>query len=270
MTDAHPEALAEASAALRIAFVPGVTLGKWSRVWEQRYPDAVLGVTPIDEVQQVTVLHNGDSDVSFVRLPIDRDGLNAIPLYREVAVVVVAKDSAIAAFEEVAVEDLAGEHLLQHPDAVPEWRDIADEVRDGTRVEVPAMSYKDAIEVVASGAGIVIVPKSVARLFDRKDVVHRPVVDVGETQVALAWRSDASGEVAARIEQFIGVVRGRSERSTRDADAVAAEKDAAARRAAEKRAASRKATEESRARKQAARKQVARSGSGKGRGRKKR
>ena len=43
------------------------------------------------------------------------------------------------------------------------------------RLDVPAMSTKDAIATAAAGAGIMIVPMSVARLHHRKDLVHRPV-----------------------------------------------------------------------------------------------
>jgi hypothetical protein len=58
----------------------------------------------------------------------------------------------------------------------------------------------------------VILPMSVARLHHRKDVVHRPVVDLPVTTVALAWRADHDDE---RSQRFVGVVRGRTPRSSR-------------------------------------------------------
>jgi hypothetical protein len=39
----------------------------------------------------------------------------------------------LAGKDAVTVADLADEHLLQDPDAVPEWRDIAAELRGGSR-----------------------------------------------------------------------------------------------------------------------------------------
>ena len=71
---------------------------------------------------------------------------------------------------------------------------------------------KHAIETVAAGTGVVVVPMSVARLHHRKDVSYVPVSDLPQTQVGLAWRKDVEDE---RFEQFIGVVRGRTARSTR-------------------------------------------------------
>ncbi|WP_152204650.1 LysR family substrate-binding domain-containing protein, partial [Georgenia thermotolerans] len=196
----------------RIRFVPGVTPDKWLRRWEERYPDVPLEASPVDEAEQVAVLHRGAAAMCLVRLPVDRAGLHLIPLYREAPVVVAAKEHPVAAFDEVDVADLADEHLLQDPAAVPEWAALATEVREGTRVPVPAMTAKQAIEVAASGAGVVILPLSVARLHHRKDVVHRPVHGVAESQVGLAWRED---DEDPRLEAFIGVVRGRTARSTR-------------------------------------------------------
>jgi DNA-binding transcriptional LysR family regulator len=204
-----------AGAPLRVAFVPGVTPDKWARIWADRMPRTPLELSPIEEDQQIAVLYDGRADMCFLRLPVDqeeRERLHVIPLYREVPVVVVPKDHFVEAADEVRVADLADEHLLQDPDLVPEWRDLATEVRDGTRFPVPSIPMKQAVETVAAGVGIVIVPLSVARLHHRKDVVHRPVVDVAQSQVGLAWSRDLDDE---RVETFIGVVRGRSATSSR-------------------------------------------------------
>ena len=198
--------------AFHVRFVPGVTPDRWIRAWNQRMPQVHLDISLVDEADAVAVLHEASADMCFVRLPVDRTGLHVIPLYREVPVVVAAKDHPIEAYDEVPLADLAGEHLLQDPDDVPEWRDVSTELRDGTRLDVPVMSTKDAIATVAAGAGIMIVPLSVARLHHRKDVIHRPVTDVAETQVGLAW---LVANDDPRVETFIGIVRGRTERSSR-------------------------------------------------------
>ena len=174
----------------RVAFVPGVTPGKWARIWSERMPDVPLELVPVTDREQVAVLHDGSAHMSFVRLPVDREGLNLIPLYEEVPVVVVPQDHPVSVFDEISLDDLADELLLQDPDA------------------------RQAIETVAAGTGIVIVPRSVARLYNRKDVVSRPVTGVAESQVCLAWLVET---VDPRIETFIGIVRGRTERSSRDA-----------------------------------------------------
>jgi DNA-binding transcriptional LysR family regulator len=135
---------------------------------------------------------------------VNRDGLHAITLYDEVPVVVAARDHLVAAAEEVTLADLADEQLvLPHRSgwlpAVPQlgW---------------PPMTEGEAVETVAAGMGIAILPMSVARLHHRKDVVHRPVTDLDPTTVALAWLVERDDE---RAQRFVGVVRGRTSRSSR-------------------------------------------------------
>jgi hypothetical protein len=74
------------------------------------------------------------------------------------------------------------------------------------------MTTRQALEVVASGTGIAIVPMSVARLLHRKDLTHRPVTDVPPTRVGLAWPTDVEDP---DLDAFVGVVRGRTARSSR-------------------------------------------------------
>jgi DNA-binding transcriptional LysR family regulator len=182
---------------LTVAFVPGVTLTKWTRAWAERRPDVPLTVTETSEADQVRVLRDGRAGLSFVRLPVDADGLHVIPLYREVAVAVAAKDHALAAVESLSLADLEGEA-----------------VRTGSDFG------REDFDLVAAGVGILVVPHAIARLQSRKDLVSRPVTDAAETQVAVAWRADPGSELlASRIEEFIGIVRGRTARSSRSAAA---------------------------------------------------
>ncbi|RFA10142.1 hypothetical protein B7R54_13670 [Subtercola boreus] len=196
-----------------IAFAAGVTVTKWTRLWAERRPGTPLEVFRAEADQQVAVLHERSADVSFVRLPVEQQGLSVITLYSEVQVVVVPKDHPASVFDAVTVADLADEHLLQDPDLVPEWRDVAAEIVDGSRRPLRGIqSIDDAVEQVAAGVGILIVPQAIARLSSRKDVVYRPVTDVAETRIALAWLSE---ETTADIEEFVGIVRGRSASSSR-------------------------------------------------------
>ncbi|KJV02692.1 LysR family transcriptional regulator [Rhodococcus fascians] len=196
-----------------IGYAEGVTLTKWTRIWADRFPDVALSVVATTPDTQVSHLRDGTVDVGFVRPPIDREGLNAIGLYQEVQVVVVPKDHAVAAFDSVTALDLADEHLLADPTTVPEWAAVATELSTGDRPALPPMtSTAETFEYVAAGLGVAIVPHSVARFNARKDLVYRPVTDVEQTQIALAWVAEREDD---RIEEFIGIVRGRSTRSSR-------------------------------------------------------
>lgn len=191
---------------LRVGFVAGVTLRKWRTIWAERYPRVTLEVTEVAQAEQRRALADGGVDLCFVRLPIDTDGLHLIPLYEELPVAWSSKDHPIAAVEEVTLDDLTGEVLL---------------------TEVTP----DALQQAAFADAVLLVPLSVARTHSRRDFVHRLIVDAPSTRIGLAWRVDNDHPW---IDDFIGVVRGRtpnSSRSTaltgRDKESVAGERGSA-------------------------------------------
>ena len=170
-----------------LAFVPGVTPAKWVGVWKERMPRTPIELRPLPEAEALQSLLSGDATVALLREPFARDGLSAIPLYEERAVVVAPKDHAIAAFDELSREDLQGETLL-----------------DG--------DARDAVELVAANVGVAIMPQSVARAHSRRDVVARLIDDAAETRIALVW---LEGNPDPLIPEFIGIVRGRTANSSR-------------------------------------------------------
>lgn len=195
----------------RIAFVAGVSPDKWASRWREREPDPLeLALVPDDE--QVAVLADGRAHMAFARLPVDTGVLHAIPLYVEVAVAVVPKEHPAAAYDELALADLADEQLIQDPAEVPGWEALP----HPPRLDFPPMGLKDAVEVVASGTGILVLPMSVARLHHRKDVTAVPLTDGPESRVALVWRKDLDDP---RTDTFVGIVRGRTANSSRTAEA---------------------------------------------------
>ncbi len=198
-------------------------------------PDVPLVAKPVPETRQLDAVRAGEVDMAFVRLPVDKTGLHVIPLYSELNVVVAPKDHPISAFEELDVADLAEEYLLANPDDFPQWRDISSEIATGTRKPLPPMAtIEEALDLVEAGLGILILPMSVARHFSRKNLRSRLVHGVAETSVGLAWIDSfhpLPEEDEAVIQEFIGVVRGRSANSSRQ-PSVQAKQDAAPKKGA--------------------------------------
>ena len=189
--------------ALRLGFVTGATPDKWATRWRERRRDP-LELVPIEQAGQTDGLRDGSLDLALVRLPIDREGLHLIPLYDEQPVVMVARDHLVTVAEEVTTLDLVDEQLvLPHESG---WKPEA------AQLDFPPMSLREAVEVVAAGTGVLIVPMSVARLHHRRDVTFRPVTDLPTTRIGLSWLVDNDDP---RIQDFIGIVRGRTERSSR-------------------------------------------------------
>jgi len=182
-------------ASFRIGFVPGVTLSKWSRLWEERRDDLPLDVVEVSG-DALEVLRGDDRvDMVLARLPLALgDDFSSIALYEERAVVCFGKEHPLAAAgkdDELSLDDLAGE--VRH--------DLD-----------PALDEAQAIEVVATGSGVAVMPQSLARLHGRSGVTHRFLSDVAPTTIALVW---PIGELDDDIDDFIGVVRGRTRNSSR-------------------------------------------------------
>ncbi len=174
---------------LTVGVVPGVSADKWTRIWQERLPEAELRVVPVTEEAAVAAL-DGSVDMVFARLPVPDDAdLHVIPLWEEVPVVVAAKDHPIKVVETVTLAELEDEELYPGAD-------------DAT------------LDLVAAGHGIARMPQSVFRATGRRDVVARPITDAPATRIALVW---PAGRTSDSIDEFIGIVRGRTANSSRGA-----------------------------------------------------
>jgi DNA-binding transcriptional LysR family regulator len=189
---------------LRIGFVTGATPDKWARHWRERRREP-LELVPVTESDQVVGVRDGSLDMAIVRLPVDRDGLHCVRLYDEVQVAVASRDHVLAAAdEEVTTADLVDEQLVR-PHASG-WTPQAEQL------DWPPMTEQEAIETVAAGTGVVILPMSVARLHQRRDVVSRVVSDLEPTTIALVWQVERDDEVT---QAFVGVTKGRTANTSR-------------------------------------------------------
>ncbi|CAL9280878.1 MULTISPECIES: LysR family substrate-binding domain-containing protein [unclassified Streptomyces] len=197
----------EAPSPFRLAYVPGATPAKWARIWRERLPDVPLELVSVPAAEAEDAMRREDADAGLVRLPVDRAYFSAIPLYTETTVVVVPKDHVIAAVDEVTPEDLADEVVFHPLDDTLGWERPPGE----PGFERPATTA-DAVELVAANVGLLIVPQSLARLHHRRDLTYRTITGVPQSQVALAWPEERTTD---RVEDFIGIVRGRTVNSTR-------------------------------------------------------
>lgn len=191
----------------RLAYAPGVTPAKWAGVWAERVREVPLRLMQVPAAEAVPLVRDGGAEAAFVRLPVDREALHVIPLYVETTVVVVPKEHAVAAVDELELADLADEDVFEPLDDVLDWTD-----RPGQPAFTRPENTADAIELVASEAGVLLLPQSLARLHHRKDLTYRPVTDAPQSQVGLAWLENETTDL---MEELIGIVRGRTPNSSR-------------------------------------------------------
>ena len=189
-----------------VGFMPGLIVSAAIRVLASRHPALSVDVVRTGWYDQTDVIHDGRVDVSFVRLPVDQRGLQVRPLLTEPRVVVLPVGHRLAHKKSIGIADLADEHLAQDPDAVPEWRDVATELRTGRREPAPVvLTVEEKFEHVAAGAGVMVLPKSVTEFYTRRDLTSVPIDDIGPSHVCLAWdasrRSPLILEFAAIAEE---------------------------------------------------------------------
>lgn len=192
---------------LTVGYVPGGTPAKWAQNWARRHPEVPLTLTAVAGAEAADAVRAGAVDVALLRLPGDTSGLAIIPLYEETTVVVVPADHVLSAVDEVSAADLDGEPMLIPLDQVVDWPHAP-----GAPVEHRPETTEAAIELVAAGLGLLIVPQSLARLHHRKDLTYRPIADAPTCAVALAVPEGPQREL---VEEFIGIVRGRKPGSSR-------------------------------------------------------
>lgn len=170
-----------------LAYVVGVTPGKWARVWGERMPRHPLTLSQFTQLAALAALEDGTADAALLRLPVDDPAISTIPLYAEQPVVVAPKGHALEAVDTVTLPELREFGVLEG-----EWA--------------------ATVELAAANVGVAVMPQSVARAYSRKDVTARPVTDAPETRVALAW---LTARTTPEVDELIGIVRGRTANSSR-------------------------------------------------------
>lgn len=193
-------------------------------------------------IERKDVPENPFAHMSIVRPdrePASADGekYHSIRLYEELPVVILPVDHVLTVLDEVPVEELAEEFLLQPASNIPAYEEVSRAWRESAGRIVPeGLTDKETIELVAAGVGLYIVPMSIARFYHRKDLTYRPVAGLDLYPVHLVWPRAPKGEprseeLEALLQDFIGIVRGRTATSERGsetrqarAERIAAEK----------------------------------------------
>ena len=193
-------------------------------------------------IERKDVPENPFAHMSIVRPdrePASTDGekYHSIRLYEELPVVILPVDHVLTVLDEVPVEELAEEFLLQPASDIPAYEEVSRAWRESAGRIVPeGLTDQETIELVAAGVGLYIVPMSIARFYHRKDLTYRPVAGLDLYPVHLVWPRAPKGEprseeLEALLQDFIGIVRGRTATSDRGsetrqarAERIAAEK----------------------------------------------
>lgn len=208
---------------LRVGYVPGVQPDKWLTRWRERNPDIPVTARRAGDprAELADSADAGGFDIIFIREPDDAprsapSGLLRVPLYTETMAVLAEKDHELGAFDSLVAGELWGERWLEPVDTIAATPD-----------EVSA-----AVDLVAAGVGLLVLPLPYARVLSRRDVVVRPIEGVPATRMGIAW--SPARESDELIDEFVGIVRGRKAGTSRGAGEPPREKRTAREKTAAK------------------------------------
>lgn len=169
---------------LVVAFTPGLHVSGAIREFTSTHPEVEIQLLQLKWWEQDAPLRDGRADVGYLRRPFDDAGLRTIAIGTEEKVACLPSSHPLARRRRLRMADLDGESIL---DA---------QTRRTSSVE-------EKFELIASGHGIALVPRTVAESYWRADLVYLPVTDLEPVETCLA------------------VAKGRRERIVRDFVAMA-------------------------------------------------
>lgn len=214
-----------AALGMRLGFVRGISPTKWAK----RYLVAThtpLELVPVAAAFAPRVTASPDYDMLLERTAPgarpagtgEGGARRSLRLYNEQIALVVSVDHELAKDAEISAADLALIPLLDHPDHAPEWP----APEPWADPEWKPKNVRAALELVATGAGAILLPLPLARHISSKKQ-HALLQVTGDDGPAgtTVW---ATWEVAAdstEMQQLAGILRGRTARSSREGSLAA-------------------------------------------------
>ncbi|MCX7444416.1 LysR family transcriptional regulator substrate-binding protein [Corynebacterium sp. P7003] len=182
---------------LSIVFVTGTAPGKWF----ERFAERTGHREPVNRESgdPVSLLINGEADLALVRLPDVRidETFHLVRLYEEQPGVAVPRDSELTLVDTLGDEDIADQKVFYSP---------------GTGGVVDVGEVEQAVDVVATGVGVVIAPRPLLRRLGSRRTENRGYRNGTPTTIALVWRVADDCDI---IQDFVGIARGRTGASSR-------------------------------------------------------
>jgi DNA-binding transcriptional LysR family regulator len=152
-------------------------------------PELVLGGFG----EQPRALRDGRADVGLLLCPFDDRGLDSEPLLTEPLLAALAAADPLAARTQLCLADLAGRRL---PGGSPASHGRPAGHRRAGQAP-PASNLSEIFSLVETGSVVFFAPASVARRYPRPAIAYRPVSDLPDSTLAVAWPQDARSPAVA-------------------------------------------------------------------------
>jgi len=152
-------------------------------------PELVLGGFG----EQAQALRDGLADVGLLLCPFDDRGLDSEPLLTEPLLTALAAADPLAARTRLSLADLAGRTL---PGGSPASQGPPTGPRRAGAAR-PASNLAEIFSLVETGSVVFFAPASVAQRYPRSGIAYRPVSDLPDSTLAVAWLQDARSPAVA-------------------------------------------------------------------------
>ncbi|MEU4560430.1 LysR substrate-binding domain-containing protein [Actinoplanes sp. NPDC023936] len=159
--------------------------------------------------EQPQALRDGRADVALLLRPFDDRGLDSEPLLTEPLLAALAAADPLAARTRLCLADLTGRRLIGGPPAAhgrtaeprhaesPPRPDLPGGQEPPPGVARPAANLAEIFSLVEAGSVVFFAPASVARRYPRPGIAYRPVSDLPDSTLAVAWPQDARSPAVA-------------------------------------------------------------------------
>ncbi len=183
---------------LRIGFVSSAALEIVPAIavaFRKQFPEVTLDLINLRTSSQIRKLTGKSIDVGFLRLPMTHDQLKITVIHREPFVVVLPSDHLLAKKKQVRVAELQNERFVAYGRRwAPGFYDAIVQMCTSNgfspNITQETGEMYTAIALVAAGAGVAILPKSVV-LAQSRGVVLKPLPhSAGISEIAIAVRKD--------------------------------------------------------------------------------
>jgi LysR family transcriptional regulator, hydrogen peroxide-inducible genes activator len=190
---------------LRVAFLPTIgpyLLPRVSQPLRKTLPRLELRLYEYQTGPMLEKLETGEIDLGILALPVDTEGLEARELYTEAFTVAVPDQHRLAKRESVRVSDLEGETLLLLEDGHclrDQALEVCSHVGTQEKQDFRATSLETLRQMVATGAGITLLPELAARgaYGNARGVTIRPFAKPTPVrQIGGVWRKTSARRAA--------------------------------------------------------------------------
>lgn len=203
------EAAAAANMALRVGFHTRIGRGLIPAVtarMAQQLPGWKLTFRQVSWRDPTAGLASAEVDVAIAWLPVPDTGqLSWQVVATEDRWVALPAGHRLAQRAAVTLDDLGDEPFIALPPSAGPLRQFwlaAEERHAPPRIAAEAETAEETFEAVASGLGVALLAAGNAEIYQRDDVVCRPVAGLPPSHLAVLWRT---GDARKAIQVFTGI-----------------------------------------------------------------